>query len=336
MFIKRPYKDLRIGIIGFGAVAINNHLPFLNSLGIVPSAIIDTNESAKDQITKLKMSKTIFSTNLDSVITEFDIAIVCVPHIYHLDICKILIANSKHFILEKPPARNHKETLELLNVLKDYNKKVTINHFRRFLHITKFIKDAINTRRFGKLLSFDWEEGHPWAWDVASDSFWDPIKSGGGVLIDTGSHVFDLLFWWLGMIQLIDYKDDSFGGVEANCIVSIKSIDDSTGSVRLSRSMELRNTAIFNFENLHIEFGLDKNYCRVINISNGFEIDLKILNQFQSYKSLFTDLYKDIFNSILCDHDVYIDLNETADYMKLITACYVQKRQLSLPWLISK
>src|SRR6266536_3703994 len=99
--------------------------------------------------------------------------------------------------------------------------------------------------------------GFVYNWPVASGFFFSKEQAGGGVLVDTGSHMLDLLLWWLGdVIDVVEYRDDSLGGVEAECWLSLV-LQTPTGPVQgniiLSRLRKLRNTARIVGERFTIE-----------------------------------------------------------------------------------
>jgi len=62
-------------------------------------------------------------------------------------------------------------------------------------------------------------------WKVASD-FMFRKEAGGGVLADTGAHLLDLLLWWLGDYESVEYCDDAVGGVEADCELSYEAFQE--------------------------------------------------------------------------------------------------------------
>ena len=59
--------------------------------------------------------------------------------------------------------------------------------------------------------------------------------------MDIGVHVLDLLTWWLGEPDALEYADDAMGGIEANCLVSCTYASGLQGRVRLSRDAPLAN-----------------------------------------------------------------------------------------------
>jgi predicted dehydrogenase len=108
----------------------------------------------------------------------------------------------------------------------------------------RWIKRALARGAFGRVNRLDLEYGGVFAWRPASGFLFRREQAGGGVLIDLGSHMLDLVTWWLGPAAVLEYRDDSMGGVEAECTVLL-SFDAQPGSVRgaltLSRLREMSN-----------------------------------------------------------------------------------------------
>ena len=115
-----------------------------------------------------------------------------------------------------------------------------------------FLKKALDSGILGDITSFDFQEGSVYDWPVASD-FMFRKAAGGGVLADTGAHVLDTLLWRVGDWQSVVYRDDSQGGVEADCLLELQMDSGATGTVQMSRSRALRNTYIIRGDRGHLE-----------------------------------------------------------------------------------
>jgi predicted dehydrogenase len=116
----------------------------------------------------------------------------------------------------------------------------------RFCNGARIIKRAVDEGWLGELKGFEVEWGFVYDWPVASGFFFSKEQAGGGVLIDLGSHVLDLLLWWLGDVVEVEYRDDSLGGVEADCRLSLAlkgQTEPINGTVVLSRLRNLENRA---------------------------------------------------------------------------------------------
>ena len=68
-------------------------------------------------------------------------------------------------------------------------------------------------------------------------------------------HALDLVLWWLGDHEGVDYYDDAVGGVEANCELHLKMKSGVSGLIEVSRTRGLRNTCVISGEHGALEVG---------------------------------------------------------------------------------
>ncbi len=82
-------------------------------------------------------------------------------------------------------------------------------------------------------------------------------QGGGGVLIDIGSHVLDLLLYLFpGTADVLDYQDNALGGIETDCVARLRLQHEGRpveGKVELSRTRKLRNTLRITCERATLE-----------------------------------------------------------------------------------
>ena len=84
-------------------------------------------------------------------------------------------------------------------------------------------------------------EGGPFHWPVASPEYFKKSISKGGVLLDIGVHVLDLMLWWFGEPVELVYEDDALGGVDVNCRIRLRFQPGFEGEIRLSREWRRPN-----------------------------------------------------------------------------------------------
>jgi predicted dehydrogenase len=128
----------------------------------------------------------------------------------------------KHVLLEKPGARRAAE-LEPVAALAARNKvmvKIGFNH--RFHPAPLKARELVDRGELGPLMFLRGRYGHGGRPGYEREWRFDPEVSGGGELLDQGSHLIDLARWFLGKIDGVHgYLPRYFwpGQVEDNCFL---------------------------------------------------------------------------------------------------------------------
>ena len=325
---------MKLAIIGCGAVFDQFQLPALKNIKKIPSVFIDINrELAVSYAKKYKGSST---TNYIDLIDEFDTAIVSVPHFLHAPICRDLLNNNKHVFIEKPFAPYLEEAVELIALAKKVNKTICVGNFRRYKKGTLWAKQLIASGVLGEIQEFHFREGGIYSWPATTNSFWEKEKACGGVLIDTGAHTIDQLCFLLGEANVIEYKDDAVGGVEADCFIELKLENGAKGSVDLSRTRNIGPTAFIKGTKGQLIMDLLSGVIKT-NPINLLKTKFEGINgnkiKTESYVDLFVQQYSSWFNAIQSDSDSYINGEDVLPSIKIISQCYKMKKQLSYQWV---
>jgi predicted dehydrogenase len=144
------------------------------------------------------------------VIGLADAAIVALPHHLYAQVSEDLLKAGVRVLVEKPMALTTAECDRMIAAAEDGGAALAVGLARRFQSSGRYAKELIDSGLLGEIESFDFSEGAPYSWPVASD-FMFRRDAGGGVLFDTGSHTLDLLLWWLGEPETVEYSDDDQG-----------------------------------------------------------------------------------------------------------------------------
>jgi predicted dehydrogenase len=127
----------------------------------------------------------------------------------------------------------------------------------RFFDATEVVRDLLAGPLLGPLEAFDLRLGVVPRWPFASDALLRRETAGGGVLADYGIHLLDQLLVWLGDLEVVSYRDDARGGVEADCEIELRrSAGGARGIAEISRSRDLRNSCVFRAARATLEVGL--------------------------------------------------------------------------------
>ena len=212
-------KKLNIGIIGYGKLGNFRHKILKKYKDINISKIYDplfTHSESK-----------LFCNDINEIIKskEIDSVFICTPNYLNAKLTCLCLKNNKNVFCEKPPSINLKEMQKVIIFEKKYKKKLMygFNH-RQHQSIIK-MKKMIDSKKFGNIL---WARGR-YGKSVSKDFFknWrSKINySGGGILIDQGIHMLDLLDYFCGRFDVIQsMKSSSYWDkkIEDNVFINLK------------------------------------------------------------------------------------------------------------------
>ncbi len=188
-------KNETIVIYGLGLIG-RQRLDACIGYGIKSNNIIayDPNLNTLDLEDNQKYTGVRFISNLEIASgLKIDRAIVAVPHDLSGPIVENLLNRDARVLLEKPLGRNLKDAESLATHKKANNLSVGFNY--RFMPGVLKLKEVLNNGQLGNISTLRLELGH--GGDPKDLNSWklDPIRSGGGVILDPGIHLVDLLIY---------------------------------------------------------------------------------------------------------------------------------------------
>lgn len=329
--IKKKNK-LRFGIVGCGTITEKAYLPAFKRSNIGKlTCLVDSDESRAFTLAR-DLDLFYVGKDLEAIYDYVDAVIVAVPNFLHFSISKACLEAGKHVLCEKPMTATSQECQELIYLANKYSLKLTVAHVRRFYQASKKIKDIIINKELGEIKSFDFEEGTIFSWPTVSGFVFDKEKAGGGVLMDIGVHLLDLLIWWLPYeIKHVDYKDDNLGGVEAFAKIEIVFSNSVTGIVKMSRLSILNNFYILHFEKGSIRWNPffpkriylqdSRKGSKTIKTKEGTPVE---------------NLLSNFIYAIQNDQKLFVPGENALKVIKLIERCYHSRKILTLEWLHGK
>lgn len=265
----KPFRGdgkVRVALIGAGAATRQLHLPVLSGHdGVEIVAIVDRDLKRAKELASAYHVGTIVddSSKLDRM--RVDAAIVCTPPFHHAPGSIELARRGFHVLVEKPMATRYEDGEEMVRAARESGVVLSIGVFRRLLPATRMLRGLIDTSILGRPIGFDVEEGEVYAWPTATLGNHRRDLAGGGTLIDFGSHTMDrLLFFFPGAAEVVDYHDNSRGGIESDCVVRLRMTtaagESIEGRVELSRTRNLRNTFRIHCERGTLELPAGERY----------------------------------------------------------------------------
>jgi len=121
-----------------------------------------------------------------------DQVFLAVPHDIAFEIASQLLTEGISVHLEKPMGRNLSEAVILQSLAEQYNGTLTIGFNYRYMAGVQQIVEDCRSGLFGELVRISLELGHGGSPSDRRSWKLDPIKAGGGCLIDPGVHLLDI------------------------------------------------------------------------------------------------------------------------------------------------
>ena len=205
-------KKIDVGLIGLGFIG-NVHLKHLLKMPDVN--LVGVSDLSKRALRKAKNAgaKKTF-TSYEQLLKEpnLDAVLIALPTHLHLPCVTQAAEAGKHILLEKPIARNLEEAKEIVSLARKNSIKIMMGYPLRFNDAFLDIKAKKENGTIGDVeiaqatyLSsgpfFHRAESHI---PVPVPEWWlNKSLTGGGALIDVGSHIINLLRWYFGEITHI-------------------------------------------------------------------------------------------------------------------------------------
>jgi predicted dehydrogenase len=202
-------REIGIGLVGYGAMgkvhsyAYRNmplyyqELPFKVRLAGICSRRLEQAQKAKEDL-----GYAYATDDYDALLAlpGVDIIDICTPNNLHHDMVLKAAAAGKHIYCDKPLAVNSQEARALVRAVQDQALINQIAFNLRFLPAVIRARQLIDEGRIGRILSFRAVYLHSGSVDPDKPIGWklDQATSGGGVLVDMGSHILDLVRFLIG------------------------------------------------------------------------------------------------------------------------------------------
>ncbi|MEF3302594.1 Gfo/Idh/MocA family protein [Paenibacillus sp. GYB003] len=229
---------IRIGMIGTGNMA-HTHAQRLRQVGdAAVVALADPSEASRE---KLRQRFGLADVAEYGDYTEMlrnetvDAVIICSPHTLHFSQARDALSAGKHVLLEKPMTCTSSEAEQLIAHAKRAGKLLQVSYQRHCVPQFMYIRSAIAGGAIGRLTSVnatlyqDWKDAQAGTWRQ------DPKLSGGGMLMDSGSHIIDVLLWTTGLTpeSVVAQLDCQQSPVEVDSFSAIRFAEGAIGSLNI-------------------------------------------------------------------------------------------------------
>jgi len=189
---------VKFGIVGLGGAWMFHSAGTRNNERIKFTSAFDVDEK------KLKKVARIYNvdsfTNYEEFLkSDIDAVLIMAPHYLHESLVIKAAEAGKHILCEKPMARTLEECDNMISATEKAGVKFMIAENHRFLPAHQYIAEIVHKGWLGDVFLIRAYEGVNEIPGLMTPELWkgDPIKAGGGALMDMGVHKFATLSWVL-------------------------------------------------------------------------------------------------------------------------------------------
>lgn len=261
----------------------------------------------------------------------------------HAIMAKAALLANKHVVLEKPMALSIEDSNELVAMAVQQQRELMVCHQLRFRPIMQTIKGIIDSGKLGSLYlgvaslrinrTLDYYTSTAWRGKWASD---------GGMLINQGIHVIDLLQWFLGDVQtvygeighfsqvketedvalgIIHFQNQAMGMIEANIVTKPANMGYSLSIFGEKGTIVLNGPSLNQISRWHIE---------------GEDTKLEELEQLLENRMEQVYMYENFIEAVKSENKhVLIDGSEGKKALEIIFSIYqsyLAKQTMSYPF----
>jgi predicted dehydrogenase len=268
-------EKIKLAVAGLGGIAQVMHLPILLKMQDVEIAAVCDKDTTKAKNVSKKYNIKSYYKDMDSLLKEnpeVEGVIIATTTDTHYSVSMKCLNAGKNILIERPIARNLKETEKIVEEAEKCGKILMVGMNNRFRSDVSIQKSFIRSREIDNVyyVKTGWlkTQGPNQKWLTEKD------RSGGGVFLDNGIVMLDIGLW------MLDFTEISYVSA-INYFHHTKSVEDSNFTL-----IKCRNGASLTIE---VSWSLLRSkefyYCNVYGKTGSTSI-----NPLKVYKSIDNNL----------------------------------------------
>jgi len=231
-----PRDSITLAILGIGHIGMV-HLESalaMDDASVVAVADVDPENRRRARAAGAPTTYDDYETLLDA--ESPDAAVVALPPALHAPAVRAAAAAGCDVFVEKPFARSVSEARKMLDVADDAGIRIGVDHTIRYLPDVQKLADEYRSGSVGHapFASITRVNCGPFSQPPVEEPIpdWklDPEATGGGALMDLGLHLFDVVEWLFGEVEVRDATIDRQLNLpfEDAATVQLRAVDSGT------------------------------------------------------------------------------------------------------------
>lgn len=239
-------RRLRLGLIGCGANMRGAHVPRLMGDGAADIvALADPLTANAERIAEAVGGEPAIVRNWRRLLEEdLDAVVISTPHDQHFRQVKTFLAAGRDVLIEKPLTPRPAEARNLLALARKQRRRLVVAYQRHWQPTFLYARELLTKGQIGEVRAVSLYVTQDWG--AAGGWRLDPKQSGGGMFIDTGSHLVAALLWLTGLEprDVFSFSDNRTRPVDINSVISIRFKNGALGSLDTIGSAALHDERI--------------------------------------------------------------------------------------------
>jgi len=206
-----PHKP-RLGFVGLGWIG-RNRLESIAQAGVAEiSAVHDVNTDTAKEAQQLSPDAVLFSSFEELLRHDLDGVVIATPNKFHAQQAITALEHGVAVFCQKPLGRNAFETRRIVDAARTANCLLAVDLSYSAIPAMERMRNLVESGTLGKIFAVDakFHNGYgpdkPW--------FYDYSLSGGGCVLDLGSHLLDLALQPLGFPRINGVESSLFAAGE--------------------------------------------------------------------------------------------------------------------------
>ena len=229
----------RLGFVGLGWIG-RNRLQSVMEAGVAEiTAIHDVQGSAVEEARNLSDQAVEFSDFEELLNHDLDGVVIATPNCFHAEQAIAALERGIAVFCQKPLGRNAAETRKIVDAARASDRLLGVDLSYRAIPAMQAISELVESSELGNVFAVDAKFHNGYGPDKAW--FRDYSLSGGGCVLDLGSHLIDLALRPLGFPQVMRVHSSLFAdgellrkGDQAIEDYAVATIETANGVINLS------------------------------------------------------------------------------------------------------
>jgi len=202
----------RLGFVGLGWIGRNRLQSVVEADVAQIAAIHDVQASAVDEARKLSADAVQCSDFEELLDQDVDGVVIATPNSFHAEQSIAALERGLAVFCQKPLGRNASETRNIVEAARKADRLLGVDLSYHAIPAMRAVSDLVSSGELGKVFAVDAKFHNGYGPDKAW--FRDFSLSGGGCVLDLGSHLLDLALRPLGFPQVTRVQSSLFANGE--------------------------------------------------------------------------------------------------------------------------